>query len=81
MAAGIGKQYGNITVKTLYEAMDVNSSSKLYSGDQAHLTTLQTGFQTNSHIKFVLTGKRLPSGSFLDTDFNIKLKRGSNSNL
>lgn len=44
-AAGIGKQYGNITVETLYEAMDIDGSSKLYSGEQAGLVSIKIGYR------------------------------------
>ena len=44
-AVGVGKQFGAITVETLYETMDLGNSSKLYSGEQANLVSIKLGYR------------------------------------
>lgn len=44
-AAGIGKEFGRITMEALYESMDLGGSSKMYSGDQAGILSVKFGYR------------------------------------
>lgn len=44
-AAGVGKEFGRITLEALYESMDLSGSSKMYSGDQAGIFSVKFGYR------------------------------------
>ena len=44
-ALGIGKQFGAITLEALYESLDSDDSSKLYSGEQTNLMSIKLGYR------------------------------------
>jgi len=55
---GIGKQYGNITLEGMYEHFDVNTSSKLYSADQAGLFSLKIGYRFGENKRDVIAREK-----------------------
>lgn len=55
---GIGKQYGNITLEGMYEHFDVNTSSKLYSADQAGLFSLKVGYRFGENKRDVIAREK-----------------------
>jgi len=55
---GIGKQYGNITLEGMYEHFDVNTSSKLYSADQAGVFSLKIGYRFGENKRDVIAREK-----------------------
>lgn len=55
---GIGKQYGNITLEGMYEHFDVNTSSKLYSADQAGVFSLKVGYRFGENRRDVIAREK-----------------------
>lgn len=50
-AVGVGKEFDNLTVETLYEAMDIDGTSKLYSGEQAGLVSVKIGYRFGENTR------------------------------
>ncbi len=50
-AVGIGKTFDNLTIETLYEAFDVDGTSKFYSGEQVGLMSIKIGYRFGENTR------------------------------
>ncbi|MGL6115062.1 MAG: OmpA family protein [Cetobacterium sp.] len=53
LGAGLGKDFGPLTVETLYETIDLQGKSKLYDGNNAGMVSIKVGyiFGENTRVK------------------------------
>ncbi len=54
-AAGIGKSFGKFSVEALYESIDVNNTSKMYSKGRVSLASLKFGYRFGENKRDVIT--------------------------
>jgi|GEM_PF-1592849 len=56
--AGLGKQFGAMTLEGMYEHFDVNTNAKLFSGDQAGVFSLKIGYRFGENKRDVLAREK-----------------------
>jgi len=58
LGAGLGKQFGAVTLEGMYEYFDVNTDTKLFSGDQAGIFSLKVGYRFGENKRVVVAEEK-----------------------
>lgn len=58
LGAGLGKQFGAVTLEGMYEHFDVNTNAKLFSGDQAGVFSLKVGYRFGENRRDIIAREK-----------------------